>query len=400
MNQGLLDKLKRVTFRDLLSVILAFLAVIPAVFYRKRQPDLWLISDCPNEARDNAFSFFKYLRRCHPEQKAVFALARSSPDMNKVIEIGEVVPYGSLRHWIYYYASRHVISSQKASGPDAAVCYILERFRLVSCNKIFLQHGIIKDNISFLYYKYTKIRLFTCSTLQEWKYVRENYGYPPNNVQLLGLCRFDELWHTETLKRQIVIMPTWRKYLSHPSRNNSNEKLASDFEESIYYKKWNELLCSEKFAQFLQENKLNAVFYLHREAQKFSHCFSSQIPQIKIGKFPEDNVQTLLKESMILITDYSSVAMDFAYMSKPLIYYQFDYDQFRKGHLAEGYFSYEEDGFGDVCKNVQSLLCSLLSLKENSMRISEKYQKRAESFFTLRDSNNCARTYEAIRKIL
>ena len=44
--------------------------------------------------------------------------------------------------------------------------------------------------------------------------------------------------------------------------------------------------------------------------------------------------------------DYSSIAFDFAYMKKPLIYYQFDQDKYYTNHFAKGYFDCERDGFG------------------------------------------------------
>lgn len=42
------------------------------------------------------------------------------------------------------------------------------------------------------------------------------------------------------------------------------------------------------------------------------------------------DVQQLLKESLLLITDYSSVFFDMMYMNKPVIFYQFDENQYRK----------------------------------------------------------------------
>ena len=36
-----------------------------------------------------------------------------------------------------------------------------------------------------------------------------------------------------------------------------------------------------------------------------------------------------------MITDYSSVAIDFAYMKKPTLYYQFDEEKFRRGQYAQ-----------------------------------------------------------------
>lgn len=52
-----------------------------------------------------------------------------------------------------------------------------------------------------------------------------------------------------------------------------------------------------------------------------------------------------------MITDYSSVAFDFAYMKKSLVYAQFDREAFFEGQTYdEGYFNYETDGLsGMLC---------------------------------------------------
>ena len=399
MNQSLWQKFKRVKLMDLLHIFL-FLAAIPAsFFYRIHHRNLWLFCDLAGEARDNGYWLFQYVRKEHPEVDAVFAIDRNSPDFEKVNQLGETVQFGSYKHWILYLSAVNIISSQKASGPNASVCYVLERFRLLRGNKIFLQHGIIKDNISFLYYRYTNIRLFTCSTKRELDYVRENYGYPREHVQLLGLCRFDELLKPSQTENMIVIMPTWRKWLSHPTEGTHASNLESIFLKSSYYKCWNSLLNNPEFLHLLEENNWTVIFYLHREAQKYSNFFQTTNERVQIGTFPDTEVQSLLKQAKILITDYSSVAMDFALLDKPLFYYQFDYDEFRTRHLEEGYFDYERDGFGPVCTTERDLLELIpLCMDQNHIEDSQ-YRIRRKDFFTLKDRNNCKRTFEAIKEV-
>ena len=106
-------------------------------------------------------------------------------------------------------------------------------------------------------------------------------------------------------------------------------------------------------------------------------------------------MQTLLKESSLLITDYSSVFFDFAYMHKPTIYYQFDRASFRKGHYQEGYFSYD-DGLGPVAFDSNALLRYIEEYCENGFRMNDSYAKKADEFFVYRDSKNCERVFNSI----
>ena len=50
-----------------------------------------------------------------------------------------------------------------------------------------------------------------------------------------------------------------------------------------------------------------------------------------------------------MLTDYSSVAFDFAYLRKPIVYAHFDKEAFFSGEhsYTAGYFDYERDGFGE-----------------------------------------------------
>ena len=76
------------------------------------------------------------------------------------------------------------------------------------------------------------------------------------------------------------------------------------------------------------------------------------------------DLQDLLRRAAFLVTDYSSVAMDFAYMQKPLLYYQFDLDEFRANQYKAGYFDFVRDGFGPVCTTEGEAAAALASWAE------------------------------------
>ena len=143
MEQKILEKLKMVKFGDLIHIFKFLFALLPAMFFRKKHKDLWLICDYEMEARDNPYWLFRYICKHHPEQEVVYAINYHSPDYRRVAKLGKTVPYGSLKHWIYYLAASKNISSQKGGKPNAAVCYVLEVSGLLNNTRVFLQHGII-----------------------------------------------------------------------------------------------------------------------------------------------------------------------------------------------------------------------------------------------------------------
>lgn len=100
-----------------------------------------------------------------------------------------------------------------------------------------------------------------------------------------------------------------------------------------------------------------------------------------------------------MITDYSSVQIDFAYMKKPLAYFQFDYERFSREHYKKGYFDYNDDGFGPVFNDESSLLDYIESMAENNFENTELYLSRHKDFFTLYDTDNCKRNFDAIKEM-
>lgn len=393
------EKLRYVRPRDIGALFLFLIALPCALLFRCRHRHLWLICESGGEARDNGYWLFRYICREHPEQETVFVIDPSSADYDKVRILGKVIPYGRLTHWIYYLAAEKNISTQKDGKPNAAVCYLLEVYGLLKNTRIFLQHGITLSDGKWLYYNDTKMRLFVCGARPEYDFIQERFGYPEGFVQYLGFCRFDGLHDIEVKPRQVLVMPSWRQWLNNKVKSSYEFDNIDDFTKTEYFLRWNEFLNDPTLHRFLEQNNLELLFYPHRNMQANLKYFRTGSPRIRMASWTEHDIQQLLKESAVMITDYSSVAIDFAYMKKPTLYYQFDEEKFRRGQYAQGYFDYR-DGFGPVCTEKEELLETLSGmLKEGAFVMEERYRQRVGGFFPLHDTDNCRRNYEAIEAI-
>lgn len=398
MGSAFFQKMQRVKGRDLIAIFKFLIAVPVSWIVKRSHRDLWLICDSENEARDNGYAFFRYLRNEHPDREVIYAINQKSPDVNRVKEIGPVVHWGSLKHWVYYLVATANISSQKEGKPNAAVCYVLEVYGLRKNFRVFLQHGVIHNDLEFLHYKNSKMSLFLCSTEDEYNYIKEKFGYPEGAVVRTGLSRFDNLVDRSVNKKQILIMPTWRSWIGNITNASYQFDNVSSFTNTEYYQAWSSFLRNPDLMNLLEEHDINMVFYPHRRMQPYLRQFASMNERIRIAGWPEDDVQELLCESNVLITDYSSIAMDFAMLQKPLIYYQFDYEKFRKGQYSTGYFSYEKDGFGPVCTSEEDVIKQLWDICEEGMLMPGEYRKKVENFFPTNDYKNSERVYGAIVK--
>ena len=112
----------------------------------------------------------------------------------------------------------------------------------------------------------------------------------------------------------------------------------------------------------------------------------------------EIDYNKIFRESKLLITDYSSVLFDFAYLKKPEIYFQFDKEDYFKLNYGIGNFSYEKNGFGDIVENIDDLIEKIEYYIKNDFKIENKYLKRINNTFMYFDKNNCKRIIDATYK--
>ena len=87
-------------------------------------------------------------------------------------------------------------------------------------------------------------------------------------------------------------------------------------------------------------------------------------------------------------------------MKKPVIYAQFDYDEFFAGaHVYKrGYFDYK-NGFGEIEYDLASTVNRIIEYLENDCKLKDEYRNRIEKFFAYHDKNNCERVYKKIIEI-
>lgn len=384
--------IKKVHLRDFAAPFIFLFMLIPSFVFRllNRRKKLWLIAE-EGEARDNGYYFFKYVRETHPDDFCFYAIKPKSADYNKVAKLGNVIKYGGLKHWLYYMSADLNISSQTIGNPSMFFWHFMHVILGLYKNRVFLQHGITKDDSPALHYENIKFKYFITGADAEYVEISKKFGYPEGAVVLTGFPRWDNLRNNNISSRSILIMPTWRNYLE--VQNNPVFK-KNNFKESMYFNSWNGLINDREFINFVEQNDIDVYFYPHQNVQKELATFNSSSKKIKIVSMNED-ISKYLSESALMITDYSSVAFDFAYLEKPVIYFQFDVKEYREKQHGEGYFSYEKDGFGPVVDTESEVVDEMEHYFKFGVK--EKYIRNLNNFFRNRDKNNSKRVYEVLK---
>ncbi|MDY4186441.1 MAG: CDP-glycerol glycerophosphotransferase family protein [Candidatus Borkfalkiaceae bacterium] len=381
---------KTITFKKILlklyfrtkAVILIYFFYIVALF--KKKSDYWVICERGVDARDNGYAFYKYLKKEHPEQIIYYIIDKKSADYKKVAE--DAVQYGSLKNYLIIANASKIISTHIGTfvphigAKTTNLCRLNKKF-------YWLQHGIIKNSVGVNWYDKPAKKVF-CSTVTEYNFIKEKGEFPDSVLKCTGLARYDDLISPVAGKKQILVMPTWRSYILTEKK----------FLHSKYFEEWQKLLNDKRLSAFLENNNLNLIFYPHYECQRFLKYFSFSSARIISGSFDSYDVQSLIKESSIMITDYSSVSFDFSYMRKPMIYFQFDKYDFYNKHYGKGYFDDDTMGFGDICESVDEVIKSIEKIKDNDFCLEQKYRERINEFFIYNDILNCSRIYNEVVK--
>ena len=387
------EKLKKITLRDVVGTFKFAIVLIPSIIYKVilklTKKELWLICETENTARDNGFVFYGYMKKKHPEIKTYYAISKKCNDYKKVKKLGDIVEWSSFKHYFIYMSSTKNISSHKEGNPNQTIFTILHLYLNLYNNRVFLQHGVLYQNHQMFHQKNTKFKIFICGAKDEYKFVKEKYGYN-DEVKYTGLARFDNLHNCTPDSKMILYMPTWRRWIEKES----------ELFESNYYKKIVSFLNSSELNKILEKNDKYLYFCPHFGLKEKGKIFKSHNSRVKIINIEKADIQELLKMSSMLITDYSSVHTDFAYMNKRIVYYQYDEKEFKEKHVGKAaydtYFDYKKQGFGTVVEDESELLTEIKKGIEKKFRNEKIIQKRIKNFFELYDTNNCKRIFEVI----
>ncbi|EAK0953575.1 CDP-glycerol glycerophosphotransferase family protein [Campylobacter lari] len=364
--------------------------------FQKRLPksNIWLLMDRDYEADDNAEHLYRYIMQNHPEQEIVFALRKESSDWERLEKEGfNLIEFGSFEFERIIKKASKVISSH---SDEYLMRYITPRQQF-----IFLQHGVIKDDLS-RWLNSKKIDLFITSTQAEYDSIANDYNcykFGKKEMVLTGLARHDALLkNNRSNVKQIFIMPTWRKNIVGNAAKSDIKDLKEYFKRSEYFQKWNSLLNNNGLKKLCELYSYTIVFNPHPYIMPYLKEFNIS-SNIKIAN-QNESLQELFCNSSLMITDYSSVAFEMAYLEKPILYYQFDKEEFFTSHTYQkGYFDYKKNGFGSVVENEENLLKELEILLKNNCKPFGVYKDNIDLTFVFKDCRCCERIYKKLNSI-
>ena len=371
---------------------------INKLFYKK---PIWIVRDRYEKAGDNGEAVFKYLSTWENKDKynIYFLLNKDSKDYDRLKQYGKIIDPRSKKYKKLFLLSSKIIDS--IITPESINLYKKKGMyyrNLYNFDYIALFHGIGQRDMSVWTNKFNyNIKIYVSGAKKEYEaMLKENNGYDKDVLKLTGLPRFDELRKED--KKIVVFMPTWRADIAAPLIKGTNQRGRVDnFKETSYYEFYNSLINNKKLISVMKKYGYAGVFYNHPNFNKQAVDFEEN-DTITVSK-ANANANDVISECSMLVTDYSSAFFECAYLKKPVVYTQFDHDDFVKRHIGtDGYYNYNTDSFGPICYDLDTSVDAIIKYLKNNCKIEEKYKKRIDKFFIYNDKNNCKRLINEVLK--
>lgn len=379
--------------------------VVAAIIYpfkksKFKDKNIWLIGGHAGDIYDDNSKFlYEYILKNNKENIDIYWIINEDSKVKNKIP-GKTLIKGSIDNYLYYYNAKVIIFSHAPSADIAPYNFavpILNKFHKKTF-KVFLNHGAISfkrrkpmnaklkkliDDLMKSYNIATAISDFEENIMvNEWKMNKDA-------VCVLGSARQDNLpLNTKPKTNDILYMPTWRDWIKFND---------GKFIDTEYFKNIMSLLNDEKLNNILDEKNVNIKFYMHHLMHEFIDDIKENISGKRIIFLDKDvTLADEITSSIANITDYSGVAMDFMYMNRPILFYQFDIDKYKSE--VGSYIDLDKEMFGYISHNKDEAVNQLINLIESGFEVKQNQEEARNKFFRYNDNDNCERIYNTILK--
>jgi len=260
----------------------------------------------------------------------------------------------------------------------------------IANSKKMRAYSFLRKNINYI---------ITLSTRDEGYFLRckSLEKYPLPKYLPLGLPRNDILFNKNFInssKKEIsekynignnkimLYAPTWRGYKT----TGKPPFFKKDF---------------EKLNEYLEKTNWKFLYRPHYIESIIDEQLISGIKNIiKVDFDAEPYTQKLLAASDLLITDYSSIYVDFLILNKPIVFIPFDYEKYTNYRGLVIDFRDKSDTPGEKVLNISELISYLKELENGNDEYISWRSLARKKFYNYFDGKSCYRIWNFITKIL
>lgn len=368
-------------------------------FYKNKR--IWLMYDKLYKGGDSSEYMYRFCKDKKDGITRYYIIDKDTSDYRRLKKDGfHPVRTGSIKHKMAFLNADIALITNSQTFPFNGYSMDKSRFIRGLCNfpTMCLQHGLSVQKCAMAQQRIidNTRRYFIASKYEEMNLNNHPYGYKDTGIiKMTGIGRYDGLINND--QKQILITPTWRMYNAMPVTTSEGEQRSynPDFKNTVYYRIYNDLINNQKLIETAKRTGYKIKYLLHPILSAQVDDYTPDPYVEVISSVGDMSYEKILTESSLMVTDYSGVQFDFAYMKKPLVYFHPDE---LPAHYDDGGFFYDTMGFGEICTTSDMLVDTLCAYMENGCKMKPEYIARVDDFYHYDDHNNCERIYEEIIK--
>lgn len=154
------------------------------------------------------------------------------------------------------------------------------------------------------------------------------------------------------------------------------------------------LIASTDMQEFLARHKLEFVIALPHAFETYVTEFEALNCTVRLQRM--EDPMTLIKESKLMITDYASEAFDFSFLTKPVVFYQFENNFYQQKDSLQLQQAYQNELPGEVTVNADDLICILERIASDNFKMSKANQQKTNLLIEHKDTASNERIFEAV----
>ena len=386
----------------LINMILAYI-IYPFRKHSFKGRNIWIVGGNAGDLYvDNGRAIYEYLRTKEQiDGVEVFWVANANSLVFDRIP-GNVLVKGSIDAYLYFMNAKVVLFSHSISAdivPNLFVVPFINHFHK-KAYKVFLNHGTVgfkkrlpmKPKLEKIIEKLIQsYDLNICDSEFEKAIKRDDWKIDDEKIKVTGYPRYDKLYDIDDNSKSILFMPTWRNWI-----RPENTKI----EDTEYFENIIGLITNDRLTSYLEKQGMQLSIYIHQLMQAYLDNFKKAELSKNVIILPIDaDITEELMKAELLITDYSSVAYDFYYMNKPILFFQFDKEEYQQ--KVGSYVDLDNGLFGQPVYTMDDCVNEIIEISKRNFQYDKKYEevneKLRKKYLKYEDKENCERIYEIIK---
>ena len=385
--------------KDFKALGFRWLYLITHPYFKKQK--IWLMLDKLYKGGDSCEYLYRYCANFEDGITKYYLINENTIDYKNLVKDGyKPLKNGSLKHKLVFVNADIVLITNSHLFPFNGYNKGTSKYIRGLCNfgSMCLQHGLSVQKCAIAQRRIidNTMMYFLASKFEYDNLSKHAYGYKGFDIlKLTGIGRYDGLKNND--KKQILLSPTWRMYNALPVTTSEGEQRGynPEFKNSLYFHVYNDLINNEKLIACAKKYGYKIKFLLHPILSSQKDDFTPNSELEVIPSVGDLSYEKILTESSLMVTDYSGVQFDFAYMRKPIVYF---HPEVLPPHYDDGIFFYDSMGFGEICTKSDQLVDVLCDYMRKGCNMKDMYRERADNFYVYNDHNNCERIYKEIMK--